>query len=132
MYQSDLGDMLGWSATKTSAAATELSEAGRIKKIRLGTENILVLPDETVPEADDSDSATDTGETSVYDPSATSAESESVETNVYSVDDAETATPDTEESSETPEFCTNCGADVQAYTEPTFCPECGSSLGPDD
>jgi hypothetical protein len=46
MKQADVADELGWSASKTSRVVSDLVEADRVEKLRVGRENVLDLAED--------------------------------------------------------------------------------------
>jgi uncharacterized membrane protein len=46
MKQSDIVDALDWSKSKTSRVLSDMAEADRVEKLRIGRENVISLPTE--------------------------------------------------------------------------------------
>lgn len=46
MRQAEIADALGWSTSKTSRVLTSMDEEGRVRKLQLGRENVIDLPEE--------------------------------------------------------------------------------------
>ncbi|WP_435197127.1 helix-turn-helix transcriptional regulator [Natronomonas sp. EA1] len=46
MKQAEIADALDWSASKTSRTLSEMAESGKIRKIRLGRENVIDLAED--------------------------------------------------------------------------------------
>jgi hypothetical protein len=44
MRQAEIVDALGWSKSKVSRVISSMADDGRVRKIRLGRENLIVLP----------------------------------------------------------------------------------------
>jgi predicted transcriptional regulator len=44
MRQADIVEALEWSKSKVSRVVSSMAEEGRVRKIRLGRENLIVLP----------------------------------------------------------------------------------------
>ena len=46
MRQADIVDATGWSDAKVSQLLSEMTDSGRVQKLRLGRENLISLPEQ--------------------------------------------------------------------------------------
>ena len=155
MKQTAVADALGWSSAETARLAGELDDAGRIQRLRIGRESMLILLDDAesplggtgddseigrstsgttanAARSDSTEAQDEAGsETRVYDPRSEAVPEKRAETDTDNQDGATDSDDDSPNHNADPDFCTNCGTNVRAYVAPTFCPDCGASLQPD-